>query len=252
MKNLYILSTEKESRLFYHKTLKKTILTNKIIVRNIDNVFNQHVYITSDEEPKLDEWGVNIANNVLFKGAGFSSDKYSKENFKKIILTTDQYLIKDGVQTITDKVLEWFVKNQNCEIIDVESEIKCYDEHGLCISMATEVGDYTKLMYYCIIPEEELQKNFYCGEEVDYGDKCDFQCEGCNDATGVDYGFISKEKPKEELEILEVPISFHKQEKMYTEEDMFEYANYTWEILRCHVSVKRLSPEEWFEQVKKK
>jgi hypothetical protein len=42
-----------------------------------------------------------------------------KNRFKKIILTTDQDLIKDGVQAIDDKFLEWFVNNPSCEEVEV-------------------------------------------------------------------------------------------------------------------------------------
>ena len=38
---------------------------------------------------------------------------------KKIILTTDQELISDGVQPIDDEFLEWFVKNPSCEEVEV-------------------------------------------------------------------------------------------------------------------------------------
>ncbi len=38
----------------------------------------------------------------------------------KIILTTNNLLIKDGVQAIGDEFLEWFVKNPSCEFVNVE------------------------------------------------------------------------------------------------------------------------------------
>jgi hypothetical protein len=38
---------------------------------------------------------------------------------KKIILTTDQDLIKDGVQAIDDEFLEWFTNNPSCEEVEV-------------------------------------------------------------------------------------------------------------------------------------
>jgi hypothetical protein len=37
----------------------------------------------------------------------------------KIILTTNNLLIKDGVQAIDDDFLEWFVKNPSCEFVEV-------------------------------------------------------------------------------------------------------------------------------------
>jgi len=43
---------------------------------------------------------------------------HKNKNIKKIILTTDQDLIKDGVQSIDDEFLEWFVNNPSCDRID--------------------------------------------------------------------------------------------------------------------------------------
>ncbi len=45
------------------------------------------------------------------------------KKFKKIILTTDQDLIKDGVQAIDDEFLEWFVKNPSCEYVPIITTI---------------------------------------------------------------------------------------------------------------------------------
>ena len=46
------------------------------------------------------------------------------KSFKKIILTTDQLL--DGVQSIDDEFLNWFVENPGCEEAKVEiTEISC-------------------------------------------------------------------------------------------------------------------------------
>lgn len=39
---------------------------------------------------------------------------------KKIILTTDQELIKDGVQVVDDDFLMWFMKNTSFEEVEVE------------------------------------------------------------------------------------------------------------------------------------
>ena len=49
----------------------------------------------------------NFVNFIEFTGS------------KKIILTTDQDLIKDGVQAIEDEFLQWFVKNPSCEWVEV-------------------------------------------------------------------------------------------------------------------------------------
>lgn len=41
--------------------------------------------------------------------------------YKKIILTDDKNLIKEGVQSIDDEFLEWFIKNPSCNNVEVES-----------------------------------------------------------------------------------------------------------------------------------
>jgi hypothetical protein len=65
--------------------------------------------------------------------------------WKKIILTTDQYLITDGVQAIDDEFLEWFVNNPSCEFV----EIRKY--HSGILSDITEITSSLKI----IIPQEE-------------------------------------------------------------------------------------------------
>ena len=138
-KNIHVLSTDKPSRLYYHSELKQLVLTNKIILRDV--VANQNIYITSDEEIKFDEYYLGEDNNTYCL---VSSVNY---NGKKIILTTDQNLIADGVQSIDDKFLEWFVKNPSCE--EVETVYKIID-----IEKATFETAFDKV-YKIIIPKEE-------------------------------------------------------------------------------------------------
>jgi len=117
MKNIHLLPTEKPSRLY--KDGEKLKL-------NIESygVNNQNIYITSDEEIKPNEWYLFDGNVKLL----FLSDKEFNEGNnpnnsnprvtdfnKKIILTTDQDLIADGVQAIDDEFLEWFVNNPSCD-----------------------------------------------------------------------------------------------------------------------------------------
>jgi hypothetical protein len=63
---------------------------------------------------------------------------------KKIILTTDQDLIKDGVQAIDDEFLQWFVKNPSCEFIDTK-----------LIQSSPLKGFIYNYEYKIIIPKEE-------------------------------------------------------------------------------------------------
>jgi hypothetical protein len=49
-----------------------------------------------------------------------NSAEIKDREYSKIILTTDQDLIKDGVQPIDNEFLEWFVKNPSCKWVEVK------------------------------------------------------------------------------------------------------------------------------------
>ena len=117
MKNIHLIPSGKPSRLKQNKITKKLSLVNKGIDLTAYTPIN--IYITSDEEIKKGDWVYcRIENRVLV-----SNVSYSKlDNRFKIILTTDQDLIKDGVQAIDDEFLEWFVKNSSCERVEVSED----------------------------------------------------------------------------------------------------------------------------------
>ena len=124
MKNIHILSTEKPSRL-------SDCHDNKLHLDDVRYLRNyKNIYITSDEEIKEGDWVVfnelEIVKCTYSKNGEFlfsepltSSSNHHFSYFKKIILTTDQDLIEDGVQPIPDEFLEWFVKNSSCERVKV-------------------------------------------------------------------------------------------------------------------------------------
>ena len=75
--------------------------------------------------------------------------------YKKIILTTDQDLIKDGVQEIPDEFLEWFVKNPTCEFVIVKSD-GCRVNRGQCDCSEQDID--CQCFGYKIITPKEKQK----------------------------------------------------------------------------------------------
>jgi hypothetical protein len=163
MKNIHLLPTKSKTRLFlsnYGKTLNLASYPTTFYTTG------QNIYITSDEEIKEGDWFLDMVSNTVHK-AELATGIFNTR--KKIILTTDQDLI--NVQAIDDEFLKWFVKNPSCEEVDFE------------------VVDDNIQWYKIINP----RKNFYCGDEVDYGDKCSEQCVQCVNATGVDYGYLPKE-----------------------------------------------------------
>ena len=89
-------------------------------MKNIHKI-KENIYITSDEEIKEGDWFISLYSNSIQRELKLDWT-LNKDAYKKIILTTDQDLIKDGVQAIDDEFLEWFVKNPSCEEIEIEQE----------------------------------------------------------------------------------------------------------------------------------
>ena len=156
MKNIHILPTDKPSNLLFEK-ISNRYYTNSRRKENSKNVQNQNIYITSDEEIKEGDWF--IFGEEILKCTGYYSltqtsyvkcnkGDCSSEICKKIILTTDQDLIDDGVQAITDEFLKWLVMNPTCEEVEVVRDSKqSTDSNGF---LYIEWLDYK-----IIIPKEE-------------------------------------------------------------------------------------------------
>ena len=148
MKNIHILPTDKPSRLSKQ-------LDNPLVLYNqfIENrkfgrwSINQNICITSDEEIKEGDSIYDASEMSVVKCPQMlSRPNYFTQFCKKIILSTDQDLIKDDVQAIDDEFLEWFVKNPSCE------EIKLNKYH--------QRGDVSGKWYYQIIIPKETPKTF--------------------------------------------------------------------------------------------
>jgi hypothetical protein len=95
-------------------------------MKNIHKI-NNNIYITSDEEIKEGDWTFDGENPYKWTEDDVEDCLYNPgfENYKgckKIILTTDGDLIKDGIQAIDDEFLEWFVKNPSCERVEVSED----------------------------------------------------------------------------------------------------------------------------------
>ena len=149
MKNLHVLPTHKPSRLHFDDKLFLSTIPQ--ISKDINSIVEgRNIYITSDEEIKEGDRFLDTVSNTTHK-AELATGIFNTR--KKIILTTDQDLIKDGVQPIDDEFLEWFVKNPSCEEVEIENG------WGLEIDIETP---YHKI----IIPQEENIYDVYLKEEL--------------------------------------------------------------------------------------
>jgi hypothetical protein len=256
MKNIHVLPTSQPSRLV-------TFFTNKFhlckeILPIQDEEQYQNIYITSNEEIKEGDWfhyrhfGEDIISKAD-KNTDLVNINNSDRFYQKIILTTDQDLIQDGVQSIDDEFLEWFVKNPSCEFVETErledGQYFDYLEDNSVIE-----GIYEN--YKIIIPKEEpnpltVGKEFYESadknitvyrqetlEEV--AEKWVFETNGHkwsnNDDTAGDNfaSFIAGAKLQAE--------------RMYSEEDLLS----AFEAGMMFIGEDKGSFREWFEKFKKK
>ena len=170
MKNIHILRAYKEQ----HSIVRKH--TGLLLIQTPRKEYSGtklNIYITNDEDIKEGDYfieSLGLPDSYLVHK--LSKEWKDKESFyrrcDKVILTTDSDLIKDGVQAIDDEFLEWFVKNPNCEEVEIENG------WGLEIDIETP---YYKL----IIPkeeqttEEQLPTKWFKTEEIDtwVGDSTD-------------------------------------------------------------------------------
>jgi hypothetical protein len=205
MKNIHLISTDKPSRLTKNN-LGRFIKLNGLQHQEVNE--NQNTYITNDEVIKEGDWFL-YQEKLLVKHDGIMNTMI---DCKKIILTTDQDLIADGVQAIDDNFLEWFVKNPSCESVEVNQIEQIPD--GITFGMFGNDEPPTELIYKIIIPQEEPKitncgnKNCQSGVINGVNPKI---CRKCN----------PKEEPKQET-----------LDKKYTEENMIKFAFDTY----CYIS----------------
>lgn len=133
MKNIYVLPTDKPSRLF--NCFGKLEIGEFCATREDLQVTNQHIYITSTEEIMdcncyvINVIGDEDTKRYVFKPIEVTEDYVRKEPMvtypsggwcEKVVLTTDPDLINDGVQSIPDEFLEWFVDNPTFDNVELK------------------------------------------------------------------------------------------------------------------------------------
>jgi hypothetical protein len=163
MKNIHLIPTDKPSRLGYLTKKGKEVFKDlRLFDRLMPNILdseNQNIYITSDEEIKEGDYVINNLDKLIGKSIReLNSGEIKDREYSKIILTTDQDLIKDGVQAIDDEFLEWFVKNPSCESVEIEEICPltcCIQKEGKTKMNNGCMERNRCLNYKIIIPKEE-------------------------------------------------------------------------------------------------
>ena len=121
MKNLHVLPTDHPSRLRYNIKTRIWEL-NEFHKYHTDIKSTHNIYITSEEDIKEGDYFIAYSVTIDKKPYISCASEYKerKKEKGKIILTTDQDLIADGVQAIDDEFLEWFCsKNGKVDFVEV-------------------------------------------------------------------------------------------------------------------------------------
>jgi hypothetical protein len=247
MKNIHLLPTPKPSRLQLSETGKFYLIDE---IGHYGTSKSNHIYITNSEEIKEGFIGWFICPHGLKKCVGtivINNEVYLLDYLgntdrgiwcSKIILTTDQDLINDGVQPIDDEFLEWFVKNPSCEEV-VTERVVVYDDNN---NGSGEIfHSNRKFAYEIIIPQEEPKQETLEEAAERYIDSHHMlDSNSCN-------GFIEGAKWKEE--------------RSYSEEEVFRL---TLDALGLGMRIRQDQlfghtqksgkelHEEWFDEHKKK
>ena len=261
MKNIHILSTPNPSKVYSYKG--NSFLTTESHLHSPSMEY-QNIYITSDEEIKEADWYISILENEVYKATNetqnimsvanlVGSTSYKKTHFK-IILTTDQDLIKDGVQAIDDEFLEWFVNNPSCEEVELKMIPRCAcGKNGFkysCKSYAYSnvsgdvcAREVLKIPYEIIIPKEEPKQETL--EEV--ADRL-YPYE-------VGYGVFDRncEIDAERQRFIEgVEWQQEQDNNKYSDEDVIELLKTFDEKFNSGIVERNKGINNWFEQFKKK
>lgn len=127
----------------------------------------KNICITSEEEIKEGDY-VPWKNQIFkvdsynaYSGTNNITLVYAKKYCKKIILTTDTDLIKDGAQAIDDEFLDWFIKNQSCEKVEVIKGSFDLNPTETMLLRENYVPESTFNTYKIIIPKEESKTRVF-------------------------------------------------------------------------------------------
>jgi hypothetical protein len=146
MKNLWVIPTDKPSNLCINgKNQQNIYITNSEDIKEGDivkipcgvgKVKELHWKYGNNNPSYIVEDVFTYKLRYGQKEGELQTNSFRYEDVKKIILTTDADLIKDGVQTIEDEFIQWFVKNSSCERVKV---LRCPIEGSYTVILKEEV-----------------------------------------------------------------------------------------------------------------
>lgn len=212
-----------------------------------------NIYITSYEDIKEGDWYYLPRTNSVHMCIENPTELNLERIFgvAKIILTTDQDLIADGVQAIPDEFLEWFVKNPSCEFVGVKKEKIVLGE----VSGTT----YTDFKYKLIIPKEQQKQHLIdmmrSDEELglyDEQETLEEVAENYINKQLFDFGDLTHVAEHQAKQAFKNGAKWQQQQNknLYSKEDMWESYKASNTIFEDEIALRQ-EFEKWFNQFKK-
>ena len=241
MKNIHILPTTQKSRLATKDSNGKLEISDKnTFFVNGWGFTPQNIYITSAQEIKVGDWYYLPRTNSVHKCIEDPTELNLEIRLgvAKIIITTDQSLIVNGIQAIDDEFLEWFIKNPSCEEILVTNLYGDFNPIEYFYEIITPKKEQKQHLIDMMNADEEL--GLYEETAEEYFLSCIknvFQYN--NDAQAIRFMEKYYHAKKE-------------QERSYSEEEVFNLLMELSSRDRNSSSGTPHSIAKWFEQFKKK
>ena len=268
--NIYIISNEeiKEGDWVIKKYETKFPESKANEVLQVNKINTNNGYLPNGNYYNFSNYLTVVVYDRPFQGSNDNdiSRKSFNSGFKKIILTTDQDLIKDGVHSIPDEFLEWFVKNPNCEEVEINKRIFIPDGtlYDIIIPKEELIKCYCGHTTTCdCIPKEEPKQDFILvKEDCPCTDECMYylskQCKHLKEEPKQETleEFAERLCPNKQVEYdMIIEGAKWQQERSYSEEEVKQIARFGFNAgIRVKLKAVELdfTFEEWFEQFKKK
>jgi|688.fasta_scaffold567088_2 hypothetical protein len=254
MKNIHLIPTSQQSRLHLAYNKNYYLSIEPFVQLDTKNYKSFNIYITNDEEIKEGDWHLNIVTHKISKyNIGLLNP--NRSNYKKIILTDNKDLIKDGVQAIDDEFLECFVKNLSCEYVEIKEKQHFEVDKSKRINPLNGVF----YSYKIIIPKEEPKQETI--EEA--ADIERIAMDKLKNKWGHLYTFGYPQRPfptNYENDLNNIKIGLYegakwqkeKDKNKYSEEEVIEFIK-TFDIeFHSGIVERNKGVNKWFEQFKNK
>ena len=233
MKNIYVLPTDKPSRLSFDFDEEKYLLTDDLVLFDNQNLLeNRNIYITSDEEIKEGDFVYDFITETVYQ-----LFENPTKNEYKIILTTDPDLISYCVSPIDDEFLQWFVQNSSCDFVETKNMLQTkwgIDWHDLPNQDEGREPDgiYRKI-YKTILPSNEITPDqLFNDDKRELVKKAILEHKNSNTSpeeellNNIKY-VLSVGNDSQEIRLIE-QYGHWKQEGLFSEEDVNEIIAETW------------------------